>query len=187
LFYKFRYGADVEFVCIDTSKEAFFRRHRLFRLPKHWAFVEAAFANDGPSPRWRIPFAHHPPYCAGPRHHNTKSMARLLPLFRRAGVRAMFSGHEHNFQHSSVDGIDYFVSGGAGHTRLGTPDRFEEARTASWSDRHHFLLVSIVGERMTVRAIGEHAGSGAPLSDIQRLDPGGNTIAGPIDVTIAAR
>ena len=30
LFYRFRVASDVEFVCIDTSKEHFFRRGRLF-------------------------------------------------------------------------------------------------------------------------------------------------------------
>lgn len=181
LFYRFRFGSDVEFVCIDTSKEAFFRQHRLFRLPKHWEFVEAAFQPNGHRPTWRIPFAHHPPYSAGPRHHNTKSMAALMPLFRRAGVRAMFSGHEHNFQHSAVDGVDYFVTGGAGRTRLGTPDRFEAAHTVTWSDRHHFLLVAIEGERMTVRAIGEAAEIGAPLADIARFDRRGAVVSGPIE------
>ena len=75
---------------------------------------------------WRIPFAHHPPYSAGPQHHNTKEMARLIPLFKRAGVEVMFSGHEHNFQHSHADGIDYFVTGAAGKFRGGAPDDFEE-------------------------------------------------------------
>jgi hypothetical protein len=39
-------------------------------------------------------------------------MVRLLPLFRRSGVKAMFSGHEHNFQHSRFDGIDYSLKDG---------------------------------------------------------------------------
>ena len=44
LFYTVRYGADIEFVCIDTSKEGFFRGHRLFEFPKHWEFIEQSFA-----------------------------------------------------------------------------------------------------------------------------------------------
>ena len=71
LFYRVRYGSTIEFVCIDTSKEAFFSGHRLFEFPKHWAFVEASFTDAGDQPRWRIPFAHHPPFSAGPRHYNT--------------------------------------------------------------------------------------------------------------------
>ena len=41
LFYRFRVASDVEFVCLDTSKEHFFRRGRLFSYPKHREFVTA--------------------------------------------------------------------------------------------------------------------------------------------------
>ena len=133
LFYRTRFGSDIEFVCIDTSKEAFFGRRRLFEFPKHWAFLEASFPPDGGERMWRIPFAHHPPYSAGPLHHNTRSMARLIPLWQRACVRVMFSGHEHNFQHSRADGIDYLVTGAAGKFRGGTPDELAGAHTQSWS------------------------------------------------------
>ena len=114
LFYRFRYGSNIEFVCLDTSKEGFFRGHRLFEYPKHWEFVESAFPDDRGASLWRIPFCHHPPYCAGPQHGNTKGMERLVPLFERAGVKVVFAGHEHNFQHSLADGIHYFVTGAAG-------------------------------------------------------------------------
>ena len=43
LFYRFRVASDVEFVCIDTSKEHFFKRGRLFEYPKHREFVTRAF------------------------------------------------------------------------------------------------------------------------------------------------
>jgi tartrate-resistant acid phosphatase type 5 len=185
LFYRFGFGADIEFVCIDTSKEAFMGGHRLFELPKHWAFVEASFAENAGA-RWRIPFSHHPPYSAGPRHHNTRSMAKLLPLFARAGVQVMFSGHEHNFQHSRADGVDYFVTGAAGKFRGGTPDRFEEARTQSWSNACHFLLVRIEGETMTVRAIGEQTGDAA-VQDIVRRGPGGLVDSTPISLQLSSQ
>jgi tartrate-resistant acid phosphatase type 5 len=181
LFYRFRFGSDIEFVCLDTSKESFFRNHRLFDFPKHRAFIEAAFA--GPGPRWRIPFSHHPPYSAGPRHHNTPEMTKLLPLFERAGVRVMFSGHEHNFQHSRAGGIDYFVSGAAGKLRKRSPNRFEEAHTRSWSAACHFLLVRIDGDQMLVRPIGELSGSGA-LSEIDRFSPAGDRVVAPLMLTL---
>jgi tartrate-resistant acid phosphatase type 5 len=184
LFYTVRYGSNIEFVCIDTSKESFFKAHRLFEFPKHWAFVEAAFPAAAPAqedrstqPAWRIPFAHHPPFSAGPQHHNTRDMAALLPLFKRSGVRVMFSGHEHNFQHSHVDGLDYFVTGAAGKFRGGTPDRTEAAHTQSWSAACHFLLVHVAGADMVVRAIG-----GTPGKDIERRDPAGATVSGPIRI-----
>jgi tartrate-resistant acid phosphatase type 5 len=183
MFYRFRYGSDIEFVCIDTSKEAFFG-DRLFDHPNHREFMEKSFpaVTDAP-PIWRIPFCHHPPFSAGPRHHNTGSMERLLPLFRRAGVRAMFSGHEHNFQHSVVDGTHYFVSGAAGKRRAGTPDGFATASTHSWSNSCHFAIAQITGREMTVRAIGELGPSGA-LVDIPRFDPHGAPVTGPMVVRL---
>ena len=31
---------------------------------------------------WRIPFCHHPPYCAGPQHHNTEGHGAAAPAVR---------------------------------------------------------------------------------------------------------
>jgi hypothetical protein len=185
LFYRFRYGSAIEFICIDTSKESVLGGRRLFEFPRHWAFLDEAFpASSVDVPRWRIPFGHHPPYSAGPRHHNTKSMSRLLPLFARAGVRAVFSGHEHNFQHSRAGGIDYFVTGAAGKFRGGTPDEFASAHTLSWSAECHFLLGRIDGDRMFVRAIGERGDGAASMVDLVRADPSGTPVTGAIEVRL---
>jgi hypothetical protein len=182
LFYRFRYGAGVEFVCLDTSKEEFFRRRRLFEYPKHWEFVEASFPEDRSGSLWRIPFCHHPPYCAGPQHGNTRSMQRLIPLFQRSGVRVVFSGHEHNFQHSYADGIEYFITGAAGKLRRTRPDAFDGAHTVSWATECHFLLAHIAGNRMTVRPLGEVERPDQEPADITRFDPGGQPHVGPIDI-----
>ena len=179
LFYRFRVSRDIEFVCIDTSKEAFFRRGRLFDYPKHRDFLEHAFPDAGVDRvKWRVPFGHHPPYSAGPLHRNTGGMESLIALFQRSGVRAHFSGHEHNFQHSHVDGIDYFVSGAGAKIRRVRPTSFDSARTRSWSGECHFLVVTIDGDRMTVRAIGESPAG--ELLDIPRLTPAGEPVSGPI-------
>jgi hypothetical protein len=182
LFYRFGYGSTIEFVCLDTSKEDFFRGHRLFEYPKHWEFIDASFPEDRSGSKWRIPFCHHPPYCAGPQHHNTQSMQRLVPLFQRSGVKVLFSGHEHNFQHSSADGIEYFVTGAAGKLRATSPDEFEAAHTVSWATECHFLLVQIAGDRMTVRALGEINTPEQDPTDITRFDPQGRPHVGPIDI-----
>lgn len=183
LFYRVRFGRDVELICIDTSKEHFFARGRLFDHPEHRAFLEETFARaDADAVRWRLPFSHHPPYSAGPRHHNTRDMQPLVGTLRGAGVRVMFSGHEHNFQHSAAGGVDYFVSGAAGKLRRGEPNGFEDAHTVSWSDTPHFLLVTIDGSRMSVRAIGELVNG--ELSDIPRRSPSGEFLAGAIELAL---
>ena len=181
LFYRFRVAADVEFVCLDTSKEHFFKRGRLFAYPKHRDFVRAAFPPEREGQvRWRIPFCHHPPFCAGPLHHNTDGMGELIASFEAGGVRACFSGHEHNFQHSHLNAIDYFVSGAGSKIRTGTPDRLGEAHTISWAAACHFLLVTIDGGAMTIRAIGGE--ENGVLQDVERRMRDGTRVAGPIRI-----
>ena len=182
LFYRVRASADIEFVCIDTSKESFFRRGRIFEYPKHWEFMQRAFPSDHDGVKWRIPFGHHPPFSAGPQHHNTRGMGPVIDLFERSGVRVSFSGHEHNFQHSQWNGIDYFVSGAGAKIRRRVPDDFEGAHTQSWSGECHFLLATIDGDRMTVRAIGESPRE--TLLDIPRATPAGEIVQGAIEIRL---
>jgi len=164
LFYRFRYGSQVELVALDTSRRFLLFGERFFRHVNHQPFLQAAFPDGGGAdpPLWRIAFAHHPPYCAGPLYGNSRSsIEHLVPLYRRSGVRLVLSGHEHNFQHSLADGIHYFVTGGGGKVREGRPDRAAEAHTVGWATRTHFLLVRVRGTRATVVPIGE---DGQPLA-----------------------
>ncbi|HUS18361.1 MAG TPA: metallophosphoesterase [Terriglobales bacterium] len=185
LFYKFRWGADAEFVCVDTSRNSLLFGKRFFEHPNHQAFLDSAFPSadtEMARPKWRIVFSHHPPFCAGPKHGNTRSMvANLLPLFERGGVRVVFSGHEHNFQHSRegklgpevTGGIDYFISGAGGKIRLGTPSDFVDAKTLEWAAEAHFLLVKLEGDSMTVTPMGENG-------PIERQSPSGAKMTGSI-------
>ena len=166
LFYRFRYGSEIELVCLDTSRRFLLFGERFFRHVNHAPFLQAAFPENGGAPtgrpRWRIPFAHHPPYCAGPMWGNSRSsIEHLVPLYRRSGVRLVLSGHEHNYQHAHVDGIDYFITGGAGKVRTGQPGSFDQARTVGWAATHHFLLVRVQGMRASITPIGE---DGLPIS-----------------------
>jgi hypothetical protein len=166
LFYRFRYGSDIELICLDSSRRFLLFGERFFRHRNHAPFLEQAFPSSvaPDTPRWRIPFAHHPPYCAGPMHGNTQSaIDHLVPLYRRAGVKIVLAGHEHNFQHSRADGIDYFVTGGGGKVRSGRPGGMEEAHTVSWAAACHFLLVRIEGAEARVTPIG---GDGKPLAPV---------------------
>lgn len=162
LFYRFGYGRGIEFVCVDTSLDSDDpEHHRFFQVPDHLAWLQDAFGRG--EPRWRIPFSHHPMYCAGPSHENDAEMIdTLLPLFERSGVRLILAGHEHNFQVSEVDGRTFVVSGAGGKIREELPERFDEAGTTAWAAQAHLLLVEIDG--------GE-----ARLTPISGLLPNGHT------------
>lgn len=152
LFYRFSYGADVHFVAVDTTEADELAARFFVDDPRHRAFLEQELSGE---PRgWRIPFSHHPPFCAGPKHGNTEHLVdALVPLLRAGGVQAMFSGHEHNFQHNHVDGVDYLVTGSAGKLRQGRPNRFEQAGTRSWAAEGHFLIVDVDSQAMTIHPV----------------------------------
>ena len=182
LFYCLRVGANVEFICIDTSIAKEIGREHFFDDPAHAEWLERALRAGSGTTRWRIPFSHHPPYCAGPEHGNTPGMVeRLVPLFEAAGVRLVLSGHEHNFQHSEVAGIGYVVSGAAGKLRTEPPTDFEAAHTRAWAVAGHFLLVDLDDERAVVHAV-EGVGEDGSLEEIELSGPGGEQLSGPVEI-----
>ncbi len=56
---------------------------------------------------WQIVYFHHPPYSSG--EHG--SFTKMQWPFARWGVDAVLSGHDHDYERLSVDGISYFVNG----------------------------------------------------------------------------
>jgi tartrate-resistant acid phosphatase type 5 len=151
LFYRFQVGANLEFICIDTSIATDMDVEHYFDDPAHDRWIKETL--QGPGARWRIPFSHHPPFCAGPEHGNTTGMVdRLVPLFEQSGVKLVLSGHEHNFQHSVVNGIHYVVSGAAGKLRSEPPTSFEQAHTKAWAAAGHFLLGRVDEDGLTLQA-----------------------------------
>lgn len=146
LFYRFGYGRDLELICIDTSQDSEDDRyHRFFQVPDHARWLGDALSTG--EARWRIPFSHHPAYCAGPEHANDEEFIEsVVPLLDRAGVRLVLAGHEHNFQVCEVDGRTHVLSGAGGKLREEVPQWFEAAGTTAWAAQAHLLLVEIDGD-----------------------------------------
>lgn len=152
LFYRFEYGADIRFVAVDSTMADGLDHEHFVANPRHREFLERELAGDFDG--WVVPFSHHPPYCAGPKHGDASHLVDVVvPLLRRGGVPVMLSGHEHNFQHNQVDGINYVVTGAAGKVRDGRPGRLDEAGTRAWAAEGHFLIVDIDGDRMTIHPV----------------------------------
>jgi tartrate-resistant acid phosphatase type 5 len=180
LFYRFEVGANVELICIDTSIATGMDVEHYFDDPAHDRWVRDTLEGEGA--RWRIPFSHHPPFCAGPEHGNTTGMVeRLVPLFEEAGVRLVLSGHEHNFQHSVVRGIHYVVSGAAGKLRPEPPRDFASAGTRAWAAAGHFLLVHADEDRLVVRPIAGVRDDGS-LEPIAPADPEGRPVEPVLEI-----
>jgi tartrate-resistant acid phosphatase type 5 len=141
LFYRFGFGRDAEFICLDTSKSKSGKRY--FDLPDNAPFIRHCLA--GSAPAWRFVYSHHPAYCAGPRHESSLSLRRLL--MEHPEVRVSFSGHEHNFQYARDGAQHHFLTGGGGKYRAEklSSNRLADNKCEFWggNDEGHFLLVTI--------------------------------------------
>jgi|SoiMethySBSTD1v2_1073268.scaffolds.fasta_scaffold159022_3 tartrate-resistant acid phosphatase type 5 len=185
LFYRFRFGSDIELMCLDTSKDALLFGSRMFEKDPGKSWMRDALTTPLGSPKWRIPFSHHPPYCAGPQHGDTNSMReKIIPRCVENGVRVFISGHEHNFQCIDSEDADKrircIVTGGAGQFRTGQPEKSTNGNVHSWGGNAgtHFLIVTINGSSMTIEPI---TAARQPLTLSDRL---GGAISGPIVVTL---
>jgi predicted phosphodiesterase len=180
LFYRLRYGASVELVCLDTSHaDGDDEVQRFFQKDKHLQWLREAFRPDG-DVRWRIPFSHHPVYCAGPSHANDDAMLEtLVPLFESGGVRFALAGHEHNFQLSEANGISYVVSGAGGKLREGVPkDGFEKAHSRLWAEQAHLLLVELDDDEARLTPVSSVLPDGR-LHRMTALTPDNETVYPP--------
>ncbi len=184
LFYRMQFGSLLELLCVDTTwgEE---RGTHFFDDDRHRPWLEDALPAEGEPvgggrPTWRIPFCHHPAHCAGPHHESMQEQIdSLLPLYHRAGVRLLMSGHEHNFQHGRVDGLDYLVSGAAAKLQERPPVRFDQGGTLSWAAAPHCLLVEVDAERITVTPYGPTEPGEVPVP-ISRRSPDGQVLDSPI-------
>lgn len=205
LFYRFRFGKDIMFVCLDTSNE---RRRidgenfsgRLSENRKNLQFVEQCFTESlSDEVKWCIPFGHHPPYSRGNTHGDTRSLRSLVDAVRGKGLRAFFCGHDHNYQYLTKDKTKeareqdddsateankchYFLTGGGAEPRSSKPEKSTKATLRAWggTDEGHFLSVSINGNEMIVEPVGE---TGRPLKLKDRA-ANDNDWAGPITIRL---
>jgi hypothetical protein len=184
-YYRFEFARFAEFFALDTTN------HRL-------ADGRLIYARDGAQARWlearlrastaswKIPYFHHPLLTAGPEHRPAcNRVPHFAAAFASAGVRAAFTGHEHNFQWSEPVGearTRYVVTGAGGQLRDDDLDRrIAAAGIELWAAERHFLLVELDDDRMRIRVLGD--GGDLPLRDrtgraairtleVRRDDPG---------------
>lgn len=141
-------------------------------------FRPAVMASKAP---WKIPYFHHPPFNAGPYHGaSLNDLKAFCDAFAAAGVKVVFSGHEHNFQFSersqATAGIQYVVSGAGGELRPGdVRGKMRGAHIAGWAAERHFLSVEIDGDVMRITPIGANG-------VLEPVDPDGKKVPMPLVV-----
>jgi hypothetical protein len=119
----------------------------------NWLLSELMADSANPAMRHIFAFCHEPPYTTNNGHAgNTNVQQYLCPLFERFNVAIVFSGHNHAYEHSLVNGVHYVMTGGGGaplYTSWGAAQPWTVYREATFE----FTLVSISGDSIWCKGI----------------------------------
>ena len=159
--YSFRYADLAEFFALDSTQNSdrapLFPAYSKEGLQFAW-LQQALKASTVP---WKIPFFHHPPFTAGPRHAPMlEELRHFVDLFPQQGVAVAFNGHEHNLQISernrATGGVAYIVSGAGGELRgENISSRMAKENIAGWAPQRHFLVVEIEARTMRIQPVSD--------------------------------
>ena len=99
-----------------------------------------------------IVFMHYPVFTAGPHMIDSivKKARKLHDLFRKLGIKLIFSSHDHNYQKFRKDGVLYIVTGGGGASLYDILNPFEPLE---YHKIHHFVHLFYNGTWMEGRVI----------------------------------
>ena len=106
---------------------------------------------------WKVAVFHHPIYSSGKKHGSeTRLRTRVEPLLKKHSVQVVFSGHDHVYERvKPQDGIQYFVTGGAGKVRHGDIDLNSGLSAASYDDDNHFMLIELDEKEIAFKAVAK--------------------------------
>ncbi len=136
----------------------------------HFTMLDTDFGHAGGEPFWREQAAwmesdlgkaaskdfrfvvtHHPPFSVITHRQGSQDLLRLVPIFEKYKVTAVFSGHDHNYQRHLKNGITYIVTGGGG-APLYAVDRFIPGVTQKAESTENFVTVDILGKHVGIEA-----------------------------------
>lgn len=147
-YYRFRV-ANTLFVSLDGNDSQSLVQAR-------WLSRTLAEAAADRSVRHVFVFVHQPPFSSGIFCGLAPEQGLWIPEFERYKVRAVFSGHEHNYERLARNGVRYFVTGGGGAPliaeRTDCPD-WDRTALRRFRAVHHFLRVRVRGDRAVLDAI----------------------------------
>lgn len=176
--YKFQYADLAEFFALDSTRNTYGGVSGRAYAPEGEQYKWLRDSMKASTAPWKIPYFHHPPFNAGPRHPSEAPEIRhFLTTFAESGVKLSFSGHEHNFQFTEISpetyNIRFIVSGSGGELRTNDVRKtMGQSHTAGWAPQVHFCVVELDRQRAVVTPL-----SFAPVSV---RDRSGNQVQMPV-------
>ncbi len=145
LYYSFTAGNSL-FIVLDS----FIHDQEKKIMGEQFTWLEGILANSGK--KHKFVFLHHPLYTvAGKGRHSGNCLDkypperdRLQALFVRFGVEAVFTGHEHYYRRTNIDGITHVITGGGG------APTYENDDTGGF---YHFVHVTVQGDNVRAEVV----------------------------------
>lgn len=149
-YYAFTYG-NSRFLVLDSNSYS-------FALTDQTAWIERQLEQAVSDPTIQHIFVsmHHPPYSTAIHGGQPELREMWTPLYVKYGVDAVFSGHDHTYERSEMDGVRYFVSGGGGAPLYPKDPRpaAEDVKASQYFERtFNYLRVQVVGDFVEVAAV----------------------------------
>ncbi|HEY3449599.1 MAG TPA: metallophosphoesterase [Myxococcales bacterium] len=116
------------------------------------AFAQQTLADFAADPGLRFVFVqmHQGAYSSGSHGSNATIRSLYAPLFEQYGVDIVFSGHDHDYERSTTNGVKYVVTGGGGAPLYSVPG---ETWTEAKATTLHYCLMEIDGATLHFRAL----------------------------------
>lgn len=152
-YYTFR-KKNVQFFVLDSN----------YMTPQQLSWLEDKL--KGSDAKWKIAYFHHPLFTCAKYHGSDVDLRnQLMPLFTKYGVNAVWSGHEHVYEHlKPQQGIYFFLEGESGELRYHNIRRSCDLDLAELDTDRSFMLVEVDGDQMYFQTI---ARSGATVDSGQ--------------------
>lgn len=142
-YYSFNWG-DCHIIALDSNEEYLNSPSQL-----KWFREDLELHKNYP---YIIVFFHHPPFTL---IEDRKSYAQkvrevIVPILEKYKVSVVFHGHDHNYQHFYVNGINYIVAGGGGAPlySISKPDRY----TVKAEKVYNYIICDVDENKLVLRA-----------------------------------
>ena len=134
---------NVQFFVLDSN----------YMTPQQLSWLEDKLKSS--TSKWKIAYFHHPLFtCAKYHGPDIDLRNQLMPLFTKYGVNAVWSGHEHVYEHlKPQQGIYFFLEGESGELRYHNLRSSCDLDVASLDTDRSFMLVEVDGDQMYFQTI----------------------------------
>ncbi len=150
--YSFIYGG-VRMIFLNSTRN----------VDKQAEWLESYLKENSEGINWTVVTCHYPPYSSGPHGGEKSHQTKWVPIFEKYKVDIVFAGHDHFYERSEKNGVQYIVTGGGGAPLYNAEVSANPYRVFS-AKVYHYVLVNVKPDVMTIKMMKPNGDCGEELS-----------------------